>query len=678
MNTSQFSFLHNLLFYPRLAGTNMRKNKSIYYPYLCAGSLMAGLLYVLNSVGTMVADSGMEGGDIMYMLVRISFMICILFVFIILFYINSFIIKRRKREFGLFCILGMEKKHLAFVLFWEVLLSMLLSVAAGIAGGMLFSQAMFLLLLKFVGLPGKLIFRIPLHAAAETFLIYLICFLFVLLYDIVSVTRTNPIDLLKSSREGEREPKTRWPAALAGAAALGLGYEKALATQTASDALLAFFPAVLLVIIGTYCLFQAGSIALLKTLRKNKRFYYKPENFVSVSGMIYRMKQNAAGLASICILSTAVLVTLSSCISLYAGEEDMLKNQCPREINMYADVPDYSPQDTASAVQHAASVREKVKQLADAAGCRLENQMDFYQVSFGASFADGQFTTAFNKEGKTNIVYAMILEDYNRLFGKSLSLEEGETFYYTTGPEMSGFADICGEKYKLAGRLEEFDVTMFMGFATPVNLSIFIVPGLGDLSRLAAASNALAQNGRFPTCVEYHCFFDPEGSGEAVRRLESGIQGAVPGVYRINVRSEQRAEFYELYGSILFVGVFFVVLFLIATVLIIYYKQITEGFDDRERFQIMEKVGMSAAEVKKTITRQVLFVFFLPLGMAVMHIAVAFPQLCKMLTVFSMTNVKLFALFTALSVLLFALAYLLVYRLTARTYFKIVQGSGVV
>lgn len=674
MNIPQFSSLHNLLFYPRLAGTNMKKNKSIYFPYLCAGSLMAGLLYVLNSVGIMVEDSGMEGGDIMYMLVRISFMICILFVFIILFYINSFIIKRRKREFGLFCILGMEKKHLAFVLFWEVLFSMLLSVSVGIAGGMLFSQAMFLLLLKFVGLPGKLIFRIPLNAVAETFLIYLVCFFFVLLYDIVSVTRTNPIDLLRSSREGEKEPKTRWAVALAGAAALGIGYAKALATQTASDALFAFFPAVLLVIIGTYCLFQAGSIALLKTLRKNRRFYYKPENFVSVSGMIYRMKQNAAGLASICVLSTAVLVTLSSCLSLYAGEEDMLKNQFPRDVNMYADVPDYSPQDTALAVQLAVSIREKVKELAASAGCTLENQMDFYQISFGASYADGQFTTAFNNEGKTNMVYAMTLEDYNRLFGKSLSLGEREVFYYTTGPEMTGFADICGEKYSLAGRLWEFDVTMFMGFATPVNLSIFVVPGLEDLSRLAAASNAQAQNGRFPTSVEFNCFFDLEGSKEAVRQLESSIHGAVPGVYRTYVRSEQRADFYELYGSILFVGVFFIVLFLIATVLIIYYKQITEGFDDRERFQIMEKVGMSAAEVKKTITRQVLLVFFLPLGMAVIHIAVAFPQLCKMLTVFSMTNIKMFALFTVLSVLVFALAYLLVYRLTARTYFKIVQG----
>lgn len=673
-NSPHFSSLHNLLFYPRLAGTNMKKNKSIYFPYLCAGGLMAGLLYVLNSVGTMVVDSGMEGGDIMYMLVRISFMICVLFVFIILFYINSFIIKRRKREFGLFCILGMEKKHLAFVLFWEVLFSMLLSVAVGIAGGMLFSQAMFLLLLKFVGLPGKLIFRIPLHAVAETFLIYMACFLFVLLFDIVSVTRTNPIDLLKSSREGEREPKTRWPAALAGAAALGIGYSKALATQTASDALFAFFPAVLLVIIGTYCLFQAGSIAILKTLRKNKRFYYKPENFVSVSGMIYRMKQNAAGLASICILSTAVLVTLSSCLSLYAGEEDMLRNQFPRDINMYADIPDYSPQDTSSAAQAAVSIREKVEELAASAGCVLENRMDFYQVSFAASYMDGQFTTAFNNEGKTNMVYAMVLEDYNRLFGQSLSLGEGEVFYYTTGPEISGLVDICGEKYRPAGRLEEFDVTMFMGFATPVNLSIFIVPGPGDLIRLAAASNAWAQNGRFPTSVEYNCFFDLKGSDEAVRQLESSIHGAVPGVYRTYVRSEQRADFYELYGSILFVGVFFIVLFLTATVLIIYYKQITEGFDDRERFQIMEKVGMSAAEVKKTITRQVLLVFFLPLGMAVMHIAVAFPQLCKMLTVFSMTNVSLFALFTVLSVLVFALAYLLVYRLTARTYFKIVQG----
>ena len=673
--------MHNLLFYPRLARTNMKKNSSIYYPYLFACSLMAGLLYVLNSVSVMVVDSGMKGGDIMYMLVRICFFICIFFVFIILFYINSFIMKRRKREFGLFCILGMEKKHLAFVLFWEVFRSMLISLLAGIAGGILFSQLMFLLLLKFVGLPGKLVFRIPFQSVGETILIYLICFFFVLIYDIISVSRANPTELLRSSKEGEREPKTRWLAAVAGAAALGAGYVKALTTYTASDALLAFFPAVVLVIIGTYCLFQAGSIALLKALRKNKAFYYKPENFVSVSGMIYRMKQNAAGLASICILSTAVLVTLSSCLSLYAGEEDMLRNQFPREINIYSQIPELTENADSRTEEQGtvtsglpAAVHEAIDTLSASTGCETENSMEFYQLSLAASYENNSFTTAFGNKGSSSMLYVMELADYNRLYGKSYELGAGEALFFTTGTPVEGEADICGEKYRIREQIDKFDITQLLGFATPVDLSVFVVPGLEDMVRLAKAGNALIPDKRFPSYIYYHTFFDIDGSKEAVAAFEDRAAGEIPGITRIYVRSQVRAEFYELYGSILFVGIFFIILFLTATVLIIYYKQITEGYDDRERFGIMEKVGMSAKEVKRTITRQVLMVFFLPLGMAVIHIAVAFPQLCKMMTVFSMTNSGLFAVFTILSVLLFGLAYLLVYRLTARTYFKIVQS----
>lgn len=671
--------LHNLLFYPRLAGTNVKKNSSIYYPYLFAGSLMAGLLYVLNSVAAMVADSGMEGGDIMHMLVRICFFICILFVFIILFYINSFIMKRRKKEFGLFCILGMEKKHLAFVLFWEVFLGMLISLLAGIGGGALFSQLMFLLLLKFAGLPGRLTFRIPVQAVGETCLIYLVCFSFVLIYDIYSVFRANPTELLRSSREGEREPKTRWFLALIGAASLGAGYVKALTTYTASDAFMAFFPAVILVIIGTYCLFQAGSIALLKTLRKKKSFYYRPENFVSVSGMIYRMKQNAAGLASICILSTAVLVTLSSCLSLYAGEEDMLKNQFPREINLYAALPELTEGGGSMESTVPAGMKAAAEALSVSTGCTAKKQMELYLLSFGASYKNNRFSTAFEDNGRTSMISILPLDDYNRLYGQNHVLEEGEVLHLTTGDPLAGEVEICGEKYRIREQLKEepfreSDITQFLGFGSSVELHVFIVPGLQDMGRLSAASNAQAQEGRFPAYIYYNLFFDVEGGTDAVTAFESRAAAEIPGITRIYVKSQVRAEFYELYGSILFVGIFFIVLFLTATVLIIYYKQITEGYDDRERFQIMEKVGMSAKEVRKTITRQVLLVFFLPLGMAVIHIAVAFPQLCKMMTVFGMTNIGLFAVFTLLSVFLFALSYLLVYRLTAKIYFKIVQA----
>lgn len=558
---------------------------------------------------------------------------------------------------------------------------MLVSILAGIAGGILFSQLMFLLLLKFVGLPGKLVFRIPFRSVGETILIYLICFFFVTDIRYYQRIESEPHRTFKKQQGRGTGTENQ----MAGCCCGSGGVRSRLCEG--ADHLYGFrrssglFPAVVLVIIGTYCLFQAGSIALLKALRKNKAFYYKPENFVSVSGMIYRMKQNAAGLASICILSTAVLVTLSSCLSLYAGEEDMLRNQFPREINIYSQIPELTENADSRTEEQGTvtsglptAVHEAIDTLSASTGCETENSMEFYQLSLAASYENNSFTTALGNKGSSSMLYVMELADYNRLYGKSYELGAGEALFFTTGTPVEGEADICGEKYRIREQIEKFDITQLLGFATPVDLSVFVVPGLEDMVRLAKAGNALIPDKRFPSYIYYHTFFDIDGSKEAVAAFEDRAAGEIPGITRIYVRNQVRAEFYELYGSILFVGIFFIILFLTATVLIIYYKQITEGYDDRERFGIMEKVGMSAKEVKRTITRQVLMVFFLPLGMAVIHIAVAFPQLCKMMTVFSMTNAGLFAVFTILSVLLFGLAYLLVYRLTARTYFKIVQS----
>ena len=315
----------------RMALTNIKNNQNIYLPYFMAASLIVMLFYSLRSVSFMVANSTAAGGVTMSAMLQMSSWICGILSLVILFYVNSFIMKRRKKEFGLYSILGMEKRHIALVMAWEVLITGAIGIFCGIVLGALFSQLLFLLLLKIVGLPVALEFVIPFQEAA-TFVLFGIGFLILLGYDVISVCRTDPIALLRSEKEGEREPRTKWPLAALGFVTLGAGYWLALTVKTPSDALTVFFPAVLLVIIGTYCLFVAGSILILKLLRRNKNFYYQPKNFISVSGMMYRMKQNAVGLSNICILSTCVLVTLSSTVSLFIGEEDILRARYPRQI----------------------------------------------------------------------------------------------------------------------------------------------------------------------------------------------------------------------------------------------------------------------------------------------------------------------------------------------------------
>ncbi len=657
--------MHNILFYPRLALTNMKKNREIYGPYLCAGGLMAGLLYILHAVGIMVADSQMAGGYIMMFMVDVCFRLCAVFVSLILFYINSFVMKRRKRELGLYCVLGMEKRHLGFVLFWEVVFGMAASLLAGIAGGALFSQAMFMLLLKLVGMPSVLMFTVPLQSVGWTCLIYGASYAVVLAYDLYSVSRANPIDLLHSSREGEREPETRWAAAILGAVLLAGGYGLAASAGTAADALNVFLPAVLMVMAATYCLFQAGSVVILKMLRKNKRFYYQTENFIAVSGMIYRMKQNAAGLAGICIMSTAVLLTLSTCASLYVGEEDILRTQYPREISLFA-----------GAGASARAIKEEAEELAGKHGCGLVNIQEFYQSNYRIQYEPGRYLAA-PEEGAadtTVMVYLMTLPDYNRLNQTDLTLAPGEALYYSPAFGQEESVELWGTTYRLKQEIKTFDVSWLQGFATPVDQVLFVLPELKDLAGLAQAYDSISQEESSVPRISYLFRFDLEGSAQGQAAFEKQFASMIPGIYKGISRNQIKTEFYQLYGSILFVGIFFIALFLTATVMIIYYKQITEGYDDRERFQIMEKVGMSAAEVRRTITRQVLMVFFLPLGMAIVHILAAFTPMCSMLKIFSMRNTRLFAGFTTLSILVFGLVYLLVYRMTARTYFKIVRN----
>lgn len=672
-------------FYPRLAVSNMKKNANIYFPYLLAGGLLAGLYYMILAVGQMVADSGMTGGAEMMFLLEMCAGLCIVIMFLILFYINSFVMKRRKRELGLYCILGMEKRHLCVLLFWEVLFAALISIAGGIVFGTLFSQLLFLVLLKLVRIPAKLVFSVPLASVGKTAAVFGIGYLVTWLYDWRVICRTNPIELLRSRQEGEREPKTKWLTALAGVAALAAGYGIALKVSTVSEGLLAFFPAALLVIIATYCLFQAGSIVFLKFLRSRKSFYYRPENFISVSGMLYRMKQNAAGLAAIAVLSTALLVVLSCSVTLYAGEEDMIRGIYPREYKLTIRPEGQTVLDAGQLAEQLSNQHKNIGSLyalAKRCGVEITEDYSITTVWFMAGHdGDNRYENSMLADGarhydveKMVSFTLMSLEDYNAMTDSREELAENEVIFISKETEKQEAVVINGQEFlvkKQLRQLNEFPMDV-------ANQDMFV----NCIAVLPDKLSMLRLRGEEPdksSLCRYY-LFDLAGTKEgadAFWKQAPGVIKAEGAAWWIENRSKERESFYLLYGSILFIGLLFVALFLLATALIIYYKQVTEGYDDRERFEIMEKVGMRDTEIRSAIKKQVLIVFFLPLVTAILHICMAARVLRMFLAVLGLTSGRVFWIGIAACCLVFGAVYFIIYRLTSRVYFKIVHGRKV-
>ncbi len=669
-------------FYVRLAVSNMEKNANIYFPFLLAGALLSGLYYMLLAVGEMAVNSGMKGATEMAFILQMCSGLCIFVMFLILFYINSFVMKRRKRELGLYCILGMEKRHLNLLLFWEVLFLALLSIAGGTVFGILFSQLLFLVFLKLLQLPAVLSFMIPFSSVKNTFLVFGTGYLVTLLYDWWVIHKTNPIELLRSRQEGEREPKTKWVTFLAGTAALAWGYGLALRVQTVSEGIFIFFPAALLVIIATYCLFQAGSIVLLKFLKKRKHFYYRPQNFIAVSGMLYRMKQNAAGLATIAVLSTALLVVLSSSVTLYSGEEAVLSKMFPREYKVEArpdsqNTPGVSAKKRAADTAYEKEIRKSLQALAQKTGVSI---VDDYGVSSIWWMADKE-GNRFDKNDltlrsvdqsveKINSFTVLSLEDYNVMTKGQDTLGADEVIYITSDPEKFSTVYINGREFTVKEHKTELKELP----RDVINQDMFgnytvVVPDRLTMMQLRGEE---ASGESFMWLY----LFGLEGEEQARQDFIGQAPGSLSlnGQVSLENKSEQREGFYLLYGSILFIGLLFVCLFLLATALIIYYKQVTEGFDDRERFVIMEKVGMRDVEIRRAIRKQVLIVFFLPLVAAVLHICVAAKVLQMFLIVLGLSDGQLFWKCIGICCLVFGIVYYAIYHLTSRVYYRIVHG----
>lgn len=655
-------------FYWKLAFTNLKGNRRVYLPYLLSSVGIIMMFYSINALGQGIDQGALYGGTTVASMMGLGVFVIGLFAVLFLFYTNSFIIKRRKKELGLYNILGMEKRHIAHILFRETLLTAVCSLALGLGLGIVFSRVLFWLLGLLLGTNLAVAFVIPVSAITSTLGLFGLIFLLTLCYNLLQVKLSKPIELLHGGETGEREPKAHWFLAVLGALLLGTGYTMAVTIQDPLSALVFFFVAVILVILGTYLLFITGITAMLKLLKKNKRFYYKTNHFTALSGMLFRMKQNAAGLASICVLFTALLVTVSTTFSLYTSMDGLLRARYPR--NVLVSVCD--------ANQEAKDmVRSAVNQKSQELGLALENVVDREGWNITTARVGNTLHTQEVSLETCAVVNIFTQSEFERFSGQQVDLAENQVLLFDPANTFPG-----GDTLNIDDKTYE------------IVPSDYVMPEASTLAQIyemyylvvrdeTVVENILAPSGS-DTFPIYSYDFDVAGGDPediaALREALGTVDFSGPGVEYEALLFEDsatsRQSFMELYGGLFFLGLFLGVLFLLGTALIIYYKQVSEGYDDARRFNIMQKVGMSHREVKQSIHSQILLVFFLPLVMAVLHLAFAFPMLEKILLVMGLANTQLILLSTLGCVAVFALAYLIIYALTARTYYNIVETAA--
>lgn len=655
-------------FYWKLAFTNLKGNRRVYLPYLLSSVGIIMMFYSINALGQGIDQGALYGGTTVASMMGLGVFVIGLFAVLFLFYTNSFIIKRRKKELGLYNILGMEKRHIAHILFRETLLIAVCSLALGLGLGIVFSRVLFWLLGLLLGTNLAVAFVVPASAVTATLGLFGAIFLLTLCYNLLQVKLSKPIELLHGGETGEREPKAHWFLALLGALLLGTGYYMAVTIQDPLSALVFFFVAVILVILGTYLLFITGITAMLKLLKKNKRFYYKTNHFTALSGMLYRMKQNAAGLASICVLFTALLVTVSTTFSLYTSMDGLLRARYPR--NVLVSVCD--------ANQEAKDmVRSAVNQKSQELGLALENVVDREGWNITTARVGNTLHTQEVSLETCAVVNIFTQSEFARFSGQQVDLAENQVLLFDPANTFPG-----GDTLNIDDKTYE------------IVPSDYVMPEASTLAQIyemyylvvrdeTVVENILAPSGS-DTFPIYSYDFDVAGGDPediaALREALGTVDFSGPGVEYEALLFEDsatsRQSFMELYGGLFFLGLFLGVLFLLGTALIIYYKQVSEGYDDARRFNIMQKVGMSHREVKQSIHSQILLVFFLPLVTAVLHLAFAFPMLQKILLVMGLNNFPLILCSTLGCVGVFAVAYLVIYALTARTYYNIVESAS--
>ena len=671
--------------YPKLAWHGISKNKKTYVPFLLTSIGLVMMFYIVSYLTYNKSVKQMRGGDDMQMILSWGVPVVAFFVVIFLFYMNSFLMRRRKTEFGLYNILGMGKSNIARILLWQNFMLLVVSAAGGLGMGILLSKLAELCAAKMLSNQASLAFVIEPSAVRNTLFLTVLSFVLILLYSLGQIHVAKPIELLHGEKTGEKPPKARWILALIGVVLLGTAYYLAVTTREPVQALLVLFVAIVLVIVGSYLLFICGSVALCKMLQKNKKYYYKLNHFISVSSMSYRMKRNGASLASICILSTGVLVMISSSLCLRIGEDESLHARYPRDIEVSILTKDY---DQSIA---AASYIEQQDAVLQASHQTLKNEIAYNNLNFAAlkqgsdisvkqytEVSGTQYAESIDKLVMLNIV---TLDTYEKITGTTETLGENEVLLHMfRGKYSDDSLNIDGQfqfhvQKQVDAYIESGDNT-----AATYPTMYLVVPDGDTMNRLYEYQYSVYGEkaaSSLQTCMGFDLDCNADTQIELTKQLydqfAEGSETHPNFYYEIKGLETQRYSFYSLFGGLLFLGILLSVVFLFGTVLIMYYKQISEGYEDAARFEILQKVGMTRKEIKKSINSQILTVFAAPLLASGVHLCFAFPLIQKLLLMFGLSNTPLLVGVTVGSYLIFGVLYAVMYKATSRSYYQLVK-----
>ena len=666
-------------FYSKFALNNLVKNKRFIVPYVLSSIFTIMSFYILSSLAFGDNLNKLPNGiEATKQVLSFGIIVIALFSVIFLFYTYSFLVKRRVKEFGLYSVLGMTKKQIAKILVLETIFIAVTTIVLGIGLGIIFDKLMLLVLLKLFSTGVSFGFSITPIAIVFSVLLFGGIFFLLLLYTVIKIARLRIVALLKDENKGEKEPKSRWILAIIGLALIGYGYYTAQTVQNPIKAITVFFFAVIAVIIGTYLVFMAVSITVLKIMKNNKNFYYKPKNFISVSGLLYRMKRNAVGLANICILSTMVLVTMGSTSALYAGMEKSYNERFPRQLM----VAGYN-----STSEKLKEIENNAKLSAKEAGTEVEDMVSYNSLPMVGRLVEDKFNFESNVGvdlSNVKMIVVLQLKDYNKFANKNKTLESNEILLHIDKKGNYNYNSISlnGSDYKIKEKLSEFPGTIGSATANIMDTYYAVVKDEKEATKLATkltelSSKELEKRGisiqtGTPTLQNYVAFNIKDTTKEAkviesFKKLEkqSGIE--------IEGKEENKLTFRGVFASFLFIGVFISFIFVISQVVIMYYKQISEGYEDKGNFEIMRKVGITDKQIKQSIRSQVLLIFFSPLIIATLHTIVAYPFIEKILRLFLITDNSIFLQALAVTIVVFAIFYLIVYAITSKIYYRIIK-----
>ena len=666
--------------FSRLAKQNIRNNKSTYIPYMITCIFCIAMIYMMEFLRDCpTLDQAVRQADEVRMIVFTGEIVVEIFCIIFLIYSNSFLMKRRQKEIGLYNILGLERNHIGIVMFLETIITSMGSLAGGIAAGIIGSKLALLLLLKLLHIPSVLGFYISVKGIFTCLFMFGIVFLMILFLNLAKIHLSRPVELLRGNNTGEKEPAAKWLMALIGFICLGAGYYLAVTTESPIKAITIFLLAVILVMAGTYLLFTAGSIVILKFLRRRKSFYYRTGNFISISGMLYRMKQNAIGLASICILSTGVLLMISMTVSIYFGLNDIMLNRYPYDVDL--SVTSISEDECQTAIEafEKAIADNKVP---------VEKSVEEIYLDIVCSKNGDQIlikpTNTIRNSDSVLVLSLLNQAEYERLTGISANLNAGEIFAWYPSAVQKDSVTVDETEFTVKKWLDKNPLTCGEDAVSDNAVLVVTDEDFKKFDEMRTEMYKGVSSAPAGEDLTLHLGLDITGSEtdkidfgtlvmEVVKDLKKNGGLSENSWITSGIRQQEYESYYADNGSLLFIGIFLGSLFLMGTAMIIYYKQISEGYEDQKRFEIMQKVGLSRREVRSSVRRQILMVFFLPLLMAMLHIIMAFPMIRRMLLLFGMTNTKLFIGCTAGTVLIFAVVYGLIYLMTARSYYHIVE-----